>query len=174
METCYELLPFLREMKKNKYIVLVKGNECWLYLDNPADSVWIGIDEQTPERARKEIGSQKIMITVFWGADRIWHIHALPHEKSMTSVTFINNILTQLFGKMHQGIEHLDQVYELLNKPWIDRNRSRRTIQAQCRLRLVQKIFFNRLLIPHHLFRNPILHQHNFILIFKTYHLGED
>ncbi|KAA6379040.1 MAG: hypothetical protein EZS28_025432 [Streblomastix strix] len=100
MEACYELLPFLRKMMKNKYAGLVTGDECWLYLDNPADSIWIDVDEQTPERARKVIGSQKVMITVFWGADRIWHIHALPHGKSMTSVTFINDILTSLFGKI--------------------------------------------------------------------------
>ncbi|KAA6403262.1 MAG: putative mariner transposase [Streblomastix strix] len=98
-------------MKKNNYVGLVTGDECWLYLNHPTDSVWIGVDEQTPERARKVIGSQKVMITVSWGADGIWHIHALPHGKSMTSATFINDILRPLFGKMHEGIEHLDQVY---------------------------------------------------------------
>ncbi|KAA6400896.1 MAG: hypothetical protein EZS28_003577 [Streblomastix strix] len=54
--------------------------------NNPIDSVRIGVDEQTPERVRKEIGSEKVMITVFWGAVRFWHIHALPHGKSMTTV----------------------------------------------------------------------------------------
>ncbi|KAA6311066.1 MAG: hypothetical protein EZS28_056198, partial [Streblomastix strix] len=48
---------------------------------------------------------------VFFGADRIWLIHAMPKKKSVTSITFINDILTPLLQSMRSSNPELNQIY---------------------------------------------------------------
>ncbi|KAA6371257.1 MAG: putative Mariner Mos1 transposase, partial [Streblomastix strix] len=105
------LISHLWQIQKIKYAGFVTGDETWLYLDNPSNSQWIDINESRPTAPRKAIGAQKVMLTVFFGADRIWLIHAMPQKKSVTSITFINDILTPLLQSVRSSNPELKQIY---------------------------------------------------------------
>ncbi|KAA6387697.1 MAG: hypothetical protein EZS28_016777 [Streblomastix strix] len=51
------------------------------------------------------------MLTVFVGADRIWLIQAMPQKKSVTSITFINYILTPLLQSIRSSNPELKSIY---------------------------------------------------------------
>ncbi|KAA6391169.1 MAG: hypothetical protein EZS28_013301 [Streblomastix strix] len=68
-------------------------------------------NESRPTAPRKATGAQKVMLPVFFGADRIWLIHAMPQKKSVTSITFINHILTPLLQSIRSSNPELKQFY---------------------------------------------------------------
>ncbi|KAA6384013.1 MAG: hypothetical protein EZS28_020461 [Streblomastix strix] len=69
------------------------------------------INESRSTAPRKTIGAQKIIQTVFFGADRKCLIHAMPQKKSVTSITFINDILTPLLQSIRSNNPELKSIY---------------------------------------------------------------
>ncbi|KAA6313285.1 MAG: putative mariner transposase, partial [Streblomastix strix] len=75
----------------------------------PADSMWIVDGEEAPTRTRNLIGAAKTMFTVFWGAEQMFHVHSLPKGKSMTSTTFVQDVLNHLVVKMEDENYSVDE-----------------------------------------------------------------
>ncbi|KAA6403303.1 MAG: putative Mariner Mos1 transposase [Streblomastix strix] len=94
-----------------KYAGFVTCDETQLYLGNPSIRQWIDINESKPTASRKAIGAQKMMLTVFFGADRIWLIHAMPQKRSVTFITFINDIFTPLLQSIRSSNPELKSIY---------------------------------------------------------------
>ncbi|KAA6366423.1 MAG: hypothetical protein EZS28_038050 [Streblomastix strix] len=93
IDTCGSLIGVLLRKQQNNFAGFVTCDETW------------------PVAAKKAIGAQKVKLTVFFGANRIWLIHVLPRNKSMTSTIFIDDVLTPLIKDMHDAYPQLDNIY---------------------------------------------------------------
>ncbi|KAA6374586.1 MAG: putative mariner transposase [Streblomastix strix] len=98
------------DMIKN-FISILTSDETWLYLDNPEGSEWIKRGDQPSSAAKKDISSKKVMLTVFWGANKIWFVHVLQEGKTITFKTFIDDILEPHHSMILKERPTLERIY---------------------------------------------------------------
>jgi hypothetical protein len=69
METCRELFPILEADEKNKFQRFVTGDESWFTLEFHHSTKWSASRDDIPQKVKQQIGTQKLILTVFWGID---------------------------------------------------------------------------------------------------------
>jgi histone-lysine N-methyltransferase SETMAR len=95
-EIASDLKDFLYLQQKENFARIFTGDESWIQYDNSSHHVWIEKGTTPPEHPKIDIASKKLLLTVFFTGERVWHISFLPRGKSMDSNIFIENVHTSL------------------------------------------------------------------------------
>jgi hypothetical protein len=98
-EFAEEMKSFLLSQREDEFKRIFTGDESWIWYDNSSKKMWIEKGEEAPERISKDIGSRKILLTVFFNGQRVWHISFLPQGETMNSDKFIG-VLQDLHSKL--------------------------------------------------------------------------
>jgi histone-lysine N-methyltransferase SETMAR len=110
-ELAAELNEFLKLQEPQKFARVFTGDESWIMYENPPKFVWVGKGMDTPEHERLTVSAKKLLLTVFFSGERVWHISFLPVGQSMNGERFIETVLKPL----HEEIEHSSAT---ITSPW--------------------------------------------------------
>jgi histone-lysine N-methyltransferase SETMAR len=100
MEIASELREFLEQQEKESFRRIFTGDESWVLYDNSAKFVWLEKGQLPPEVEEKSISSKKILLTVFFSGERVWHISFLRKGDSMNSDKIISTVLQPLHNTL--------------------------------------------------------------------------
>jgi hypothetical protein len=96
VEAAKELKAFLMAQASTGFKYLITGDESWIPLTHPPGPHWIPVEEEPPELPKQGVGTEKQMLTVFWGVERMYGIYYLDQKKTMNSEEFKNTVLIPL------------------------------------------------------------------------------
>jgi hypothetical protein len=88
-----ELLWFLKEFSPQKLAYVSAGDESWLYLDNPRNSMWLTFGVPRPTRVRMNIGARKVMICICFSRSWSYDVVILTHGEIFNRDSFIDEVL---------------------------------------------------------------------------------
>jgi histone-lysine N-methyltransferase SETMAR len=100
VEIAGEMEEFLRIQKEQGFRSIFTGDESWIKYDNSAKKMWVGKHVPSPEHDFPALGSKKILLTVFFNAEKVLHISFLPQGTSMNSARFTKEVL----GSLHAAL----------------------------------------------------------------------
>jgi hypothetical protein len=92
-------------MKHRSFAKFYTGDESWFYLSTNHESIWLEDGEEVPQRARKTIGSQKVMVTIFWSPRGFSVVEALPKNEKFNSKYMTDTIIPALVTANKQAPE---------------------------------------------------------------------
>ena len=81
---------------------VITSDESWLFLDHTPEGKWARSREDVEPRARRTIGSEKVMLVVFWGIRGLILLEALQEGESYDSDYLCDVILPRLSEAVHQ------------------------------------------------------------------------
>lgn len=93
-----QLLKILRSAKHHSWNYFATGDESWFYLSYDYEQMWVHPGDTPQVRAKKMIGDEKVLVSIFWNPNGFLLVDDLPKGSSFTSSYFINNILEPLTG----------------------------------------------------------------------------
>jgi hypothetical protein len=76
-----QLLLEIRSIKHQRWQFIITFDKSWFYLSTGHEQIWLGSDENPPERAKHTIQDKKILVTIAWNALRIHLVGALPNGR---------------------------------------------------------------------------------------------
>jgi hypothetical protein len=74
----HELLPMLEQQKQRSWHNIVTLDESWFCLDTDHELIWLQPDGEIPERERRTIQSEKVMLTIVWNHSGFHLINVVP------------------------------------------------------------------------------------------------
>jgi histone-lysine N-methyltransferase SETMAR len=96
MQMSFDLLTLLHEQEKFSFSRIVTGDESWfLYLYESHHMFAASRDEVIP-RKKPAIGTQKVMLTIFFSGEGLISLQALPPGVKFTQDYFVNSILPDI------------------------------------------------------------------------------
>jgi hypothetical protein len=97
---CQELLPLLERMEGNKFRNIITGNGSRFTREYQHAARWSPSYEEMPERARRQIGTKKCILTVIWGVDGLRIVDLMASERSFNSKYFASDVLAPMIEKV--------------------------------------------------------------------------
>jgi histone-lysine N-methyltransferase SETMAR len=93
-----ELFPILERQKQRSWHDIMTLNESWFYINLNTDHelIWIQPDGEIPERERRTIQSEKVMLTIVWNPSCFHLINVLPKGFNFNASFYVTQILGQL------------------------------------------------------------------------------
>lgn len=67
---------------------MITGDETFIYFNNPQTTQWVEEGEEPDERVRRQIGSEKVLHSMFFNGLRLILIHVEVDKATMTSTVF--------------------------------------------------------------------------------------
>jgi hypothetical protein len=71
-------------------------DESWFYLNTNHELIWLQPDGEIPERERRTIQSEKVMLTIVWNPSGFHLINVLPKGFKFNASFYVTQILGQL------------------------------------------------------------------------------
>jgi transposase len=105
-ELATEMLTILKEDEENDFVNIITGDESWFWYRYDYDAVWVKPGGVVPERPKQGLGSEKVMIEVFWGVDGTPVFVDLPKGETMTAKVFEKLVLDKLIPPEIEKGEH--------------------------------------------------------------------
>ena len=87
------LFTVLQEAKQSNYQLFMTGDESWFYLNTDHETQWLPLSEKPSKKTKKNIGSKKYMLTIFWNPLGFHLVKILPDGITFNSDYFITEIL---------------------------------------------------------------------------------
>jgi ABC-type uncharacterized transport system YnjBCD substrate-binding protein len=78
MTLSQELLSMLERQKQRSWHDIVTLDESWFYLNTNHELIWLQPDGEIPERERRTIHSENVMLTIVWNPSGFHLINVLP------------------------------------------------------------------------------------------------
>ena len=91
-----QLLKILHSAKHNGWNYFATGDESWFYLSYDYEQMWVASGNEPSKREKKMIGSEKVLLSVYWNPNGFLLIDALPKGSKFNADYYINNILIPL------------------------------------------------------------------------------
>lgn len=88
-----ELKSILVSESQKDFINLITGDQSWFFLSYEPAKKWSISKDDVPFRVSKSICTEKVMITVMFSKNRIFHIDMMKKGQSFNTEYFINNVL---------------------------------------------------------------------------------
>jgi len=82
-------------------------------LETDYDLIWLSKDQEPPEKEKKMINAQKMMLTVFWSPNGFTISKVLPQDQKFNSEYFINEILQPIYKELSSVAEELGKTITL-------------------------------------------------------------
>jgi histone-lysine N-methyltransferase SETMAR len=101
-ELSAELLELLKVQESEHFSRIFTGDESWIMYDNPSKRCWVKKGNDAPEHQRLSISSKKLLLSVFFSGQKVWHISFLPVGVSMNSKQFVDTVLKPLRDSVEQ------------------------------------------------------------------------
>jgi hypothetical protein len=106
-EGAKQLAQVISQAKKLSYSNLLTGDETWIYFQNSPLSVWVPKSTPRPTCARQTISSAKVLVTVFFSGQKVFHLSVLSQHQTMNSERFISTVLHPLQETINKEDPHL-------------------------------------------------------------------
>lgn len=109
-----QLKSILISESQNDFSNLITGDQSWFFLSYEPTTKWSLSKDDVPVRVSKGIHTEKVMITVMFSKNRVWHIDMLERGQSFNTNYFIEHVLEPMnyeFRKTSNGEKmklHLD------------------------------------------------------------------
>jgi histone-lysine N-methyltransferase SETMAR len=87
------LLQALRNDQSQNFSYIMTGDESWFYYNYESPTVFARARDEVVPRVSPTIGSKKVMITIFFTANRLMRLVYLPQGQKCNKEHFINEIL---------------------------------------------------------------------------------
>jgi len=97
-----ELLQMLEQSSDQTRRNIFTGDETWIYLDNPRNSMWGGADVERPTRIRRTIGAKKVMFWIDFSMRGRWTVVMLPPGQSFNSDFFKHEVIEQFVADQRE------------------------------------------------------------------------
>jgi hypothetical protein len=88
----------LCKAKRDTSHFLLTSDEFWFFYDTRHQKLWILLDVETPEVARRLIDTSKLIVPIFWNVSGIQVIDYVSSRESFNSTYFIERILPSIAG----------------------------------------------------------------------------
>jgi histone-lysine N-methyltransferase SETMAR len=96
MEMAEDLASFLLNQEKENFSRVFTGDETWILYNNASKVAWTEKGQFPSPREEISISSKKILLTVFFNGERIWHFSFLPAGETMDGEKFVSSVLKPL------------------------------------------------------------------------------
>jgi histone-lysine N-methyltransferase SETMAR len=95
----------LERQEQRSWHDIVTLDELWFYFNTEHELIWLHPDEKIPERERRMIQSEKVMLTIVWNPSGFHLINILPKEFKFNASFDITQILGLLsdWCRIHVG-----------------------------------------------------------------------
>jgi hypothetical protein len=91
-----ELLSMLQRQKQRSWHDIVTLDESWFYLNTDHELIWLQPDGEIPERERRTIQSEKVMLTIVWNPSGFHLINVLTKWFKSNASCYVTQILGPL------------------------------------------------------------------------------
>jgi hypothetical protein len=91
----HELLEILQKTKRLRWRFILTADESWLFCMNKHWKLWLLLDSDVPEVARRLTNTPKVMITLFWNPAGL-HVTDFLASGLDNGDYFVTNVLTPI------------------------------------------------------------------------------
>jgi hypothetical protein len=74
----------------------ITGDESWLFLHDPNESIWAESRDEFPVRVKQMIDAQKCLISVLWSVNGIHSLFDVPRGESCNSAFYCHVVVSTL------------------------------------------------------------------------------
>jgi hypothetical protein len=89
--------------QQNNFDHVITGDESWLFIHYPNESVWAGSGDEVSVRIKQTIDTEKSLISVLWSANGIHSLVEIPKGESCNSSFFCSVIVPSLVEDICSG-----------------------------------------------------------------------
>jgi transposase len=87
-------------MEANKFRNILTGDESWSMLEYQHAVKWSLSREDVSTRARRQIGTKTLMLTVIWEVDDFHVVDLMTSQRSFNSGSFVSRVLAPMVAKV--------------------------------------------------------------------------
>lgn len=102
VDTAKHMLEILEAQRSTDFLKVITGDQSWFYLNNDAEFKWCDDDDPRPKKRKRTFDSRKVMITTFFGGNKIWMIDMLPEDTTYDAKYHVEHILPYLQAKVKE------------------------------------------------------------------------